>query len=239
MALKSILYEYRESFEQARADAGVGYEDNVLLKDEPRAPRDISSMDIRSLPAFFGHSMAALAIVALRLNLRKLNVLDVGGALGGHFSAAKSTFGASLEFDWTVIETPLFSDYARAYITTPEINYYDSIDSVSQEQFDITYMSSVLPYVADIDSLISSRPVRASPYLFISRTGLGEVEIPFLQTVTYDVGLVRYPGRIISRNKLMGILEKDYDLLTSWEYEQFSVGDRPYTAPSMLWRRKL
>ena len=238
MAIQSIVYERRKSFEEARDEAGVGYQNDILLKDALRAPYDISSADIRSLPAFFGHSIAALAVVALRLNRRKLSVLDVGGALGGHFSTARTTFGATLEFDWTVIETKLFADYARAYITTPEVTFHDSIDAVSQEQFDITYMSSVLPYVSDIDGLLAARPVRASPYLFISRTGMHDDEIPFLQTVTYDTGTVRYPGRILSKSSLMGTLDKNYELVSSWDYDQYSVENRPYNAPSMLWRRK-
>ena len=239
MTLLSIVYERRNSFEDARQEAGVGYENDVLLKDASRTPYDLSSANITNLPSFFGHSIAALAVVAFRLNARKLKVLDVGGALGGHFSTAKTTFGPALEFDWSVIETKMFVDYARSHITTPEISFYETIDAVSQESFDLTYLSSVLPYFPDVNALLSAKAIKLAPYLFVCRTGMHDEEIPFLQTVTYDTGVVRYPGRILSRGHVMDTLSQNYELITSWDYDQYSVENRPYSAPSMLWRRKV
>lgn len=238
MAILSIVYERRSSYEQAQKEAGVGYQNQVLLKDSPQTPYDISSTNVQNLPPFFGHSIAALGVVALRSDTRKLRVLDIGGALGGHFATAKTTFGSSLAFEWTVIETTMFVDYARSHITTPEVSFFDSIEAVNQKAFDLAYLSSVLPYVPDIDSLLSAPALNAAPYLFISRTGLSDAEIPFLQTVTYDTGVVRYPGRILSRPALMERLGKTHELVTSWDYEQYSVENKPYSAPSMLWRRK-
>jgi putative methyltransferase (TIGR04325 family) len=238
LKLQSIVYERRPSFANARAAAGEGYLNDILLRDAPTQRYDISRADIRSLPAFFGHSIAALAIAAFRLGTRKLRVLDVGGALGGHFGVARTTFGAGLEFDWTVVETPIYVGHGRRLVTTPEVSFVDSIAAVTHEVFDVAYLSSVLPYVEDIDALLSAAPLRAAPFLFISRTGIHEEEIPFLQTVTYDVGVIRYPGRILAKKVLHDRLNSEYDLVTSWEYDQHSVENRPYSAPSMLWRRR-
>ncbi len=238
MAIQSIVYERRATFEEAQKEAGVGYENDLLLKDAQARPHDISAADIRSLPAFFGHSIAALGMIALRMGRRKLSVLDVGGALGGHFSVAKTTFGSSLEFDWAVVETKMYVDYGRSFIITPEISFFDSVEAVSQEVFHVAYLSSVLPYVSDFEGLLGAAALKSAPYLFISRTGLHDTEIPFLQTVTYDFGVVRYPGRILSRALLLERLEKTHELITSWDYDQYSVENRPYSAPSMLWRRR-
>lgn len=238
MAIQSIVYERKTTFEQAQREAGVGYQNDILLKDASRTPYDISSTSIENLPPFFGHSIAALALTALRMSKRSLSVLDIGGALGGHFSTARTTFESGIELDWTVIETPMFVAYARAHVTTPAVTFLDSIEAASDRNFDIAYLSSVLPYVSDVEGLLAARALRSAPFLFISRTGMHDAEIPFLQTVTYDTGVVRYPGRILSRPKIMDLLNQNYQLVTSWQYDQYSVDDRPYSAPSMLWRRR-
>lgn len=238
MRIVSIVYEKRPTFEAARQEAGDGYQNAALLSDAPTQPYDMSNSNIIDVPVFFGHSMAALGIVAARLGLRKLRVLDVGGALGGHFAAAHTTFGSGLEFDWTVVETPLYADHGRKLIRTPELAFVTSLDEVAEEAFDLAYFSSVFPYVPDVDAVLEAKAVKGAPFLFVSRTGMHDEEINFLQTVTYDVATVRYPGRILSRPAFTERLSRDYDLLTSWQNEQYSVENRAYAAPSMLWRRK-
>ncbi len=238
MGLLSIIYERRDSYEQAQIQAYEGYENEVLLRDAPKAPYDASTANIVDVPTFFGHAVAALAIVALRSGRQRLRVLDVGGALGGHFGFARTTFGDGLAFDWTVAETKLYVDYGRRFITTPELRFVDDLSAVANEEFDLTYLSSVLPYVPDVEALLTQPAVCSAPYLYVSRTGMHDAEINFLQTVSYDTGTLQYPGRILNRDAFLARMELGYDLLTSWQFEQHSVENRTYPAPSMLWRKR-
>jgi putative methyltransferase (TIGR04325 family) len=237
MKIESIVYERRSTYEAAQAEAAEGYKNTILLSDLPNEPHDRGSTSIIDVPIFVGHAIGAIAVVASLLGKSHLKVLDVGGALGGHYAFARTTFADQLTFDWTVLETSLYARYGRSTITTPALRFVENPNDLVGEEFDLAYFSASLPYVPSLERVLSSEPVSRAQFIFISRTGLHDEEIPFLQTVTYDVGIVRYPGRIIARNRLFGHLERTHELYTSWQNEQHSVENRAYPAPSMLWRR--
>jgi putative methyltransferase (TIGR04325 family) len=238
MAILSIVYERRESFAQASAEAGQGYENSVLLKDAPTEPYDVSNAPIIDVPTFFGHAAAAFGVAALRLKRKTLRVLDVGGALGGHFGFARATFGDGLDFDWTVVETKTYVDHGRRLITSPGLSFVDNLEAVAGETFDLAYFSSVFPYVPDFEGILSASAVRNAPFVYVGRTNLNDEEINFLQTVTYDTGVLRYPGRVLARDAFMAQMRREHDLLTSWQFEQYGVENRAYPAPAMLWRKR-
>jgi putative methyltransferase (TIGR04325 family) len=241
MGLISVTYELQESFAAARALVGPNAEHGALTDPPPAAwtskGRQPLKLPVASGPTYLGHSIAALAIVAIHCHPRRARVLDIGGASGAHFFMARDCFDHRVQFDWTVLELPNYVEYGRRHLSeTDGLRFVERLEGASEE-IDIAYLSGILQFSGALDDFLSARHLNNAPFVFISRSAMAESEVPFVQTVTYDDRINRYAGRVFSKKDLFDHMTRHgYELFAFWQHEYYCVGE-VREAPSMLWRR--
>jgi putative methyltransferase (TIGR04325 family) len=228
-----ISYSPRETFAAAKEEAGLGYSTPELLIG---ASRPNVEAHLQKLPAFFAPLFAALAIAASEKSGEPLRVLDYGGALGDQYDFAKATFGQQFPLDWTVIETSLYVDYARQQGLN-HVRFFKSIDDANST-FDFALFSGVLQYLEHWREPLMHRAVLNSKYILISRVAVGDVEIPFLQTVRSPEKTVKYPGRVMRRADIATALEATHEPIIGWDLDHHMGELGVCPAPAMLWRKR-
>ena len=237
----SLDYEYFPSFEAAVAAAGEGYEDGVHLCGAAEVTYDLrgrtrQGQPITGLPGYVAHSLVAIAIASSRKPFwRPMRILDVGGGVGSAYAWAYSAF--RMESECTILETQLCAEYGKRFIRSPGLRFVHD-PSALRGRPDLVHMAGVLPYVPDVSAMLSAAVVRAAPFVFISRTMLGDEEEYFVQRVKRSTGATAQPGRILSRRAIddrMAAL--GYRLFASWDDTSWAGGARSLPAPSLLWRR--
>lgn len=236
MSMISIQYEPFRTFEIAAAAAGKGYSDELLLKDASFTKFDASIGNLHGLPDFMGPTLASFGMVAAERAGQPVRVLDVGGALAGHYGIVSTAFRSVAKFDWTVQEQKLYVDYGNRFAATAELRFVSRPEE-APETVDLAYFSGVLQYLGDPAAVLSAEALRKAAFVLITRTPTADDEEPFLQTVTYDFGTVQYPGRVLPLAWLKQRLAAlGYDEIASWDGQQSSVGGAR-RAPALLWRK--
>jgi putative methyltransferase (TIGR04325 family) len=166
-----------------------------------------------------------------------LHVADFGGAIGRYRAYVDAMFSGALDLRWTVIETPLYVDHGRA-TNPPNMAFEYALDDV-KEPVNFVLFSSVLQYLPSWKTVLDHPAVRNAENIFITRTPLGPEERPFLQTVTYESGIVRLAARVIPQADLFAHLGASHALFTSFSLDNH-LGDPMgiFAAPAMLWTRQ-
>jgi putative methyltransferase (TIGR04325 family) len=237
VSILGIDYAIRGSFEEAETEAGIGYQDPSLLRGYPSEPfLSHCNPPLTNLPDYFASFIAAVGMILIRSGVKTLRVLDVGGTLGGHCFYLEHAFLRRVAFDWTVLETPLYANFGRSMLKDPQLHFATSFDEVGTD-FHLVYFSGVLGHMRDWHAALTATPTLAAQYVLITRTPLGEEEIPFIQTVTYSDKTLRYPGRVLRRAAVEEALAGTHMIIASWQFWQTSAGNRAYEAPAMLWGR--
>jgi len=148
-------------------------------------------------------ALACLLSVAAKKN-GKLNVLDFGGSLGSFYFQHKKFFDQLSTIRWSVIEQAHFVEYGRNEIQNEELKFYSNIDEcVANEQVDIIFLSSVLQYLDDPESIFITLSKIKADYILIDRT-------PFIdsasdritvQSVPKSIYQASYPARFFSQKR--------------------------------------
>jgi putative methyltransferase (TIGR04325 family) len=228
----TVEYQPMPSFEEA-AKCGSGYADASILADLKTSWFYQGEPRLTELPDFFGPFFTAVALAAEWSKGRPLRVLDFGGATGRYGDYAKTLY-PNVAFDWAVVETPLYADYAKA--TGLAATLYTSLDDVPGS-VDLILFSGVLQYIPDLRAVLSHRIVRQAETVFITRTPTAEAEQAFVQRVHYANGPVEHAARIISQPELSGILSESHKPVVSWRLHHHLGVMGVVAAPSMIWRR--
>jgi putative methyltransferase (TIGR04325 family) len=227
----------RSSFEAAKLEAGAGYIDHSLIAETRQTPS--KPLDQTNLQSHLAALFASLAIAASLQPTRPLRVLDFGGALGLYFHLVREAFEGRLLLDWTVVETD-------AYVAHADINglanprLFASIDEAvsAQSQFDFILFSGVLQYLEHWREPLSHAAVKFSPYVLISRTPIGDNEIPFLQTVNIPSRRSAWPGRILRLDDISAVLSRTHRVALTWDFDQHLGEMGVRSSPSVLWKRR-
>lgn len=193
-------------------------------------------------------SSSAVGIAAANSERKRLRVLDVGGACGAHFYAARALLPA-ISLDWTVVETPAMVAAAeRAGLN--ELRFTSTIPE--GEQFDLVHTSGTLQCVPDAPGLARTLVALKAPWLFLGR--IGWVEGRAIATIHHStlgangVGplpegftdrTVRYAFSFPNRQEVEDTWRGTYHTAASWQDHSgvFRVrGVRPQGAALLLKR---
>ncbi len=232
--LIGVDYSPKETFEQAVAEAGIGYHAAELLTELTNNWFYVGAPRLSDLPDFFAPMFAAFAIA--QCQTRHLRVLDYGGAIGRHRDYVLAAFNGIPEPSWCVVETPLYVDYGRAN-EIRGVRFATTIDEAGGP-FDFVMFSGVLQYLDEWRRTVSHPAVQSAEYVFVSRTPFDDVERVYLQTATYSDKVVRYAGRILPRADFAALMGDTHSLFASWSMRHDMSPLGIFDAPAMLWRRQ-
>ena len=234
IGLVGIDYSPKATFEQAVAEAGIGYQARELLTELTSNWFYVGEPRLTDLPDFFAPMFAAFAIA--RCQGRRLRVLDFGGAIGRHRDYVVAAFGGALDVSWSVVETPLYVDYGRANEISG-VRFATTIDEAG-EPFDFVMFSGVLQYLDEWRRIVSHPAVRSAEYVFVSRTPFDERERVYFLTATYSDKVVKYAGRILPKPDFTDLMGNTHSLLVSWVLRDDMSPLGTFDAPAMLWLRR-
>ena len=225
-------YRPRQSFRQAAAEAGNGYLSETVLEYAGAGPVTPS---LAKLPDFFAPFFAMLSIASMDRAGQPLRVLDFGGASGDYAEYAAAFFSNRIPVEWNVVETDQYVKRGRE-LGGP-VRFYSSISDVPGD-LDIAIFSGVLQYIEDWQSPLSHPKVRAANIIYISRTPMGARYVPFLQSVRYGAGMVRYPGAVLAESEIEGMLAPTHTMFASWWLDHDMDWLGMVAAPPMIWKKK-
>jgi len=228
-----ISYARRDSFELAEQEAGIGYVDPILVEGDRSTTL---SPDLTLLPDYFGAQIAAFAIVLSQLSGRPLTVMDFGGAHGDLCRIVTSALGLPQNvLNWNVVETDVYVEHAKRN-PQPGITFHRTTETLAN--IDIAVFSGVIHLLKDWQTHLLDPKVSEASFMLTSRTPIGKIEVPFLQTVEYSHGKVRYPGRIMAENEISDALSRTHKRLIAWDLAHHMVSLGIVGAPTVLWQRR-
>lgn len=179
------------------------------------------------MPDYLAPFLASFAYAASKKP--SLRILDFGGA-SGYFRAHVKSFYSYTSTDWTVIETAAQVELNKD-LGLPDVRYSTDINS---ETYDLAIFSGSLQFVPDWRKPLSNAQ---ADLVYIARTPLGTKDQAFVQRITKDRGVFRYPGQVISETSLRSFLERDYTLRALWKFDAHLFELGVHAAPAMLWER--
>lgn len=226
-----LPYEPMPSFEAAEAAAGLGYNNEAILRATRAAEID-PCPSLAAMPDFFGPFFLMLALAASGKD--KVRVADFGGAIGDYHDYANTFFAGRVSFDWAVIETEMYVELGREIC--PQRAFYTSLDELPWQP-DIVMFSGSLQYIKDWKAYLLHTATKSAEMIFISRTPLGSEYQPFLQTVEYGDLSLKYPGAILKEDDLTDLLCTTHDLYASWALESHLKNLGVQKTPAMIWQR--
>lgn len=158
-------------------------------------------------------------------NENQLNVLDFGGSLGSSYFQNRKFLSHLKEFRWNVVEQPHFVRCGQVTFQDETLRFYENIDAcLIDNSPNILLLSSVLPYLEDVDGMLSSMLGQNFPYIIIDRTPFvieGEDRIT-VQRVPNRIYKASYPCRFFNETRLLSLFTAaGYELVVD-----FSALDR-------------
>lgn len=141
----------------------------------------------------------------------KLNVLDFGGALGSFYFQHKKFFNRLKSVRWSVVEQAHFVECGKNEFQNEELRFYSNIDEcLVNGKVDVVFLSSVLQYLENPESMLITLSKTKVDYILIDRT-------PFIkdsnnritvQNVPESIYKATYPAWFFSSNKFDELISK-------------------------------
>jgi len=221
---KGIRFEGRfRTWRDAQA-ASSGYQDKEIVRRVYEAECKVRSgeaADERDSVLFDSVQfslpiMAALARIASRRS-GQLQVLDLGGALGGLYRQYLA-FGLPARVIWNVVEQPDFVKFGRSFETTA-LRFHASIEEVLANGVpDLVLLSSVMQYIENPFETLRKITASGIPHIVIDRTPCFDQDQDLLtvQRVPPEIYEASYPCWIFSRTGLLRALQPRYRLVAAF-----------------------
>jgi len=205
----------------------TGYENllliNTVIEKSITAKNKMESQKLINMDSF-------RIFVAMALGNGEINrVIDLGGASGYHFFSAM-LLPNSRNFEWVVVETPLFSEEAKKREELKEIIFCDNIYeafSALENDVDLVYCSRALQYIDDpirvLREICAANPkyifitgIAFSPddeiHLYSQRSELQNNGPQVNQRKLQKLEQVEYPLQLFPRKKIEEILTENYSI---------------------------
>lgn len=176
-----------------------------------------------------------------------LRVLDFGGSLGSSYFQCRGFLEDVKELTWCVVEQENFVARGRAQFASDQLFFFSSMDECLQDgHADVLLFASVLQYLSDYEVQVRRAVDSGVRYIVIDRTPFSQEAKDWLciQYVPSDIYAASYPCNILSKSKLMALLESEFELLGAFD----SIGGRdrvyagmsnwPFNYEGMIWRRR-
>lgn len=219
-------YSPRKSFAEAARESGDGYEAQGLLSKFVDSRTSLDQMS-----DFAGAFMASIAMASIRVDGRKIRVLDFGGASGYFRNYVDTFFDGKIKTDWWIVETKKQVDF-NSSLNMNDVHYSASIDNLP---CDIALFSGSLQFIEDWKRPLSQ--VNAE-LIFIARTPLGKFDKPFIQRVVREGRTFSYPGQVIGKSGLLSVLEQSHKMIACWKFDAHLLQMGIHESPAMLWLRR-
>jgi putative methyltransferase (TIGR04325 family) len=144
----------------------------------------------------------------------RLDVLDFGGALGSSYFQSRAFLKGLRQVRWSVVEQAHYVEAGIRHIQDDTLRFYHSIaDCCAVGQPNSALLSSVLQYLPQPENVIRDVDSSRISILIVDRTPLcdaSEDQI-CIQRVPTSIYPASYPMRVFSRNRIMKLLEKNWD----------------------------
>ena len=141
----------------------------------------------------------------------KLNVLDFGGALGSFYFQHKFFLSRLNSIRWSVIEQLHFVKCGRNEFQNEELRFYLNIEEcLANENVDVIFLSSVLQYLENPQSILTELSKSKADYVLIDRTPFIEHPVDRLtvQSVPESIYSASYPAWFFSHNQFDILINK-------------------------------
>lgn len=176
--------------------------DSVLL-DEPDYPFALLTMLWRAAASGGG----------------RLDVVDFGGSLGSSYRQCRPLLDKLEQLRWRVIEQPGFVAVGRQEFTTSELGFFESPDELPPSDGErVILMSSVLQYLEDPYAILDRLNRLPARHMLIDRTPISDQTTDRLciQKVPKHIYPASYPCRLLSRQRLLQHLSKDWQVICDY-----------------------
>jgi len=147
-------------------------------------------------------------------NGNRLNLLDFGGSLGSSYYQNRAFLGHLNEFSWNVVEQEKFVHCGRELLEDQFLKFYITIEECLEfQEPNAILLSSVLPYLEDPYELLTKIVKQKIAFIVIDRTPIldGSKDRLTVQRVPVEIYDASYPAWILGKDKLLGVLEQDYE----------------------------
>jgi putative methyltransferase (TIGR04325 family) len=182
-----------------------------VVSGEARYERDSVLLDEHDPP------FAALtALLRASNGTGRLEVIDFGGSLGSTYRHCRPFLDRLHELQWRVVEQPAFVATGRQEFTTNELSFFESLDDLpKQEGPRVILASSVLQYLENPWAVLDALSQLSAGHMVIDRTPMTNTaqDRICIQHVPKQIYAASYPCRLLSRQKLVAYLQKDWQVL--------------------------
>ena len=149
---------------------------------------------------------------------RTLDVVDVGGALGSTYRECRPLLSATMELRWHIVEQPHFVA-AGAEFASRELRFFESPSSVPPPVgAQVLVLSSVLQYLQHPLDVLDGLAALPARHLVVDRTPMSDASHDRLciQRVPSHIYAASYPCRLLSRQRLLGHLRRQWRLVADF-----------------------
>ena len=154
----------------------------------------------------------------------KLHIVDFGGSLGSSYFQNKNRFSEKLDLKWSVVEQKHFVEAGKREVAMDNLNFHFTItDALLQQDGQVLFMSSVIPYFKDPYELIKTVINYNFKFIIIDRTAFieGDAERITKQIVPAFIYKASYPSWFLNEQKFINSFLEKYEMV----FDFFSAFD--------------
>jgi len=199
---------------------GMKERHEVWIKSYQELNKQTSYLDLisRNILSYFFYPI-------IELDKTIINVLDIGGAAGGHFSIVRDNLPTGKTLNWTINETQTAVNEFSKSFPQSGLTFNSNIKDLYASNYDIIYMSGTLQDLESPYSIFESIKIISHKYLIITRLPLIDSNNDYLtiQHVPKSYYAGSYPSWFFSSQKFVSFLDANYRIIQKWEIESESV----------------
>lgn len=240
--------DYR-SFAEAR-QASQGYDAPAILEKTREAlakvkkglhrwERDAMVSDTDEMPWTL---LACLGQIAAAKRTGALHVLDFGGSLGSTYFWCRPFLSPEIRLRWDIVEQPEHVAVGRREFQDDALRFAYRVEEVlAEHRPDVILLSGVLHYLEEPEAFLEQLKRWDIPNFLLDRTPLWNHARHRLtvQTVPEEIYLASYPAWFLSRERILSLIETDYDVRWSAaDSETWEIDEEPVQNTLYFFRRR-
>ena len=251
----SQIHEVFESYQNAAAVCGAGYNDRILT-DMVVAKTKIMSLNPLGVPltsdptAILTTAIAAIAASGSS----PIRVLDFGGAAGHHYFYSKALL-PQINLKWSVVETSAMVESASSEFQNEELTFFETINSALNNlgECDFVFSSGAIQYhpspeevfdelvgIGARDLMIARLPLFDGPRTVGVQTSKLSENGPGPLPQGFNDRIIKYPVTFCTRTQITEKLLGSYRLNAQFQSPSanYLIGGRPAIGATLLLRRR-
>lgn len=219
-----LLYGWHGNYPswEAASRRSTGYDSDAILEKVTRATLAVRSGDAAydrdavafDRPEYAWPVLAGLLWIAHRSGGR-LDVVDIGGALGSLYFQHRRFLAPLRHVRWNVVEQPRFAEQGDRLFASPQLGFYSSLEAcLATQPAETVLLSGVLQYIERPWDLLDRVAAAGFRYVLVDRTPL--IEGPdriTVQRVHPSIYPASYPCWFFHRRKFEDWFAGRYELV--------------------------